>query len=161
MISKKLAKLLNTQIGHELQASQEYLAVSIYFHMENLDGWGSFFRRQSEEERFHAMKIVDFLISVGAEPNVPALSEVKVKFKNALEPVQQALDWEKQVTRQFHNMAQIATDDRDYTTLQFLQWFITEQIEEENTMDKLVSIVKSGINLFQAELILPQPEGHE
>jgi ferritin len=158
MISKQLAKMLNEQIGHELQASQQYLAISIYFHMKQLDGWGAFFRRQAAEERFHAMKILDFLISVDSRPVVPPVEGVSSEFKNDLDPVKASLDWERQVTKQIHDMADQAFKDKDHTSLQFLQWFISEQIEEENLMEKLVALVKSGINMFQAEPLLPTPE---
>ncbi|MCW5946546.1 MAG: ferritin [Fimbriimonadales bacterium] len=158
MISKQLAKMLNEQIGHELQASQQYLAISIYFHMKQLDGWGAFFRRQAAEERFHAMKILDFLISVDSRPIVPSVEGVSSDFKSDLDPVKASLDWERQVTKQIHDMADQAFKDKDHTSLQFLQWFISEQIEEENLMEKLVALVKSGINMFQAEPLLPTPE---
>jgi ferritin len=159
MISKQLAKMLNEQIGHELQASQQYLAISIHFHLKQLDGWGAFFRRQSDEERFHAMKIVDFLVSVDSRPIVPPTEAATSDFKNDLDPVKASLDWEREVTKQIHDMADQAFKDKDHTSLQFLQWFISEQIEEENLMEKLVALVKSGINMFQAEPLLPTPEG--
>lgn len=158
MISKQLAKMLNEQIGHELQASQQYLAISIYFHMKQLDGWGAFFRRQAAEERFHAMKILDFLISVDSRPIVPSVEGVSSDFKSDLDPVKASLEWERQVTKQIHDMADQAFKDKDHTSLQFLQWFISEQIEEENLMEKFVALVKSGINMFQAEPLLPTPE---
>jgi ferritin len=153
--------MLNEQIGHELQASQEYLSVSVYFAMKQLDGWAAFFRRQSDEERSHAMKIFDYLLSIDAQPEIPALAAVKIRFKDDLEPVKQSLSWEQTVTKQFHEMAERATLDKDYTTLNFLQWFIVEQIEEENTMEKLVAMIESGINMFQAEPLLPKPEDLE
>lgn len=158
MISKELLHLLEAQVGHELEASHRYLGMAVYFAHQNLDGWAEWFYRQSEEERGHALRIIRFLVDVGAEFNLPAIAEVKTQFESPLEAVQKALAWEQQVTKQFHQMAQTALAQNDFTSFQFIQWFLEEQVEEEASMEKLVSIIQSGINLFQAESLLEREE---
>lgn len=159
MINDKVAKLLAEQVGHELKASQEYLGLAIFFAGHRLDGWKAFFLRQSEEEREHALRIVNFLLDVGYDYEIPAVPTVDPsKIGSALEAVQSALNWERSVTQLFRDMATLAHAEKDYISAQFLDWFLNEQIEEENLMDKLVAIVESGMNLFQAERLLPEPE---
>ena len=94
---------------------------------------------------------------------LPAVAEASTDFADAQAAVQSALDSERSVSRQFDAMAAIASEQGDYRGLQFLQWFINEQVEEEATMGKLVDLIASGINLFQAQQYLPDPhaEGGE
>jgi bacterioferritin B len=155
MIKPSLEKLLNEQIGHELRASNAYLGIAAYFGLQSLDLWAGYFYRQSEEERGHALKIVSFLVDVGAAVKVPAIGEVATEYKSGLAAVEWALENEREVTQQFHRMAKAALDEGDFTTLQFLQWFIGEQVEEESSMQKLIDIIRSEPNLFRAEELLP------
>ncbi len=157
MLDQELVNALNKQIGSEFSASNHYLAIAGYFAKQSLDDWAAFFFMQSDEERMHALKITNFLIDNDAELYFPAISEQRLDFATALEAVESALDSERAVTKQFNDMAFIASQNRDYRGLQFLQWFIDEQVEEEASMGKLVDLLKSGINLFQAQQYLPQP----
>jgi ferritin len=155
MISTALATQLRTQIGHEFTASHTYLGMSAYFRSQNLDGWANFFERQANEERDHALKIFHFLLEVGETVELPAIPSVSVSYESALETVQKSLQYEQKVTKSFQTMAQTAVRDEDFTGLQFLNWFLSEQIEEEATFEKLIALIESGINLFQAESLLP------
>ncbi len=155
MISNALATQLRAQIGHELTASHTYLGMAAYFRSQNLDGWANFFERQASEERDHALKIVHFLLETGETIELPAIPSVPVSYENALETVQKSLQYEQKVTKSFQNMAAGAVKDGDLTGLQFLNWFLNEQIEEEATFQKLIALIESGINLFQAEALLP------
>jgi ferritin len=156
MLSKTLAKALNSQIASEFSASNHYLAIATYFAQQSLDEWAAFFMRQSEEERMHGLKILTYLIDNDAEVHLPAVAEARTDFDDALQAVSSALASERMVTQQFNDMAFIASENKDYRGLQFLQWFINEQVEEEATMGKLVDLVKSGLNLFQAQQYIPQ-----
>ncbi len=158
MLSKKLVKALNVQIGSEFSASNHYLAIAAYFAKQSLDDWADFFYTQSEEERMHGLKILRFLIDNDAEVSLPAIKEASLDFKDNLAAVNSALESERNVSKQFDNMATIASKEGDYRGLQFLQWFINEQVEEEATMGKLVDLVASGINMFQAQQFLVHPE---
>lgn len=156
MLSIPLAQALNKQIASEFSASNHYLAIAAYFAKQSLDDWAGFFFRQAEEERMHGMKILNYLIDNDAEVHLPAVAEARTDFDDALKAVSSALESEHKVTRQFNDMAAIASDNKDYRGLQFLQWFISEQVEEEATMGKLMDLVKSGLNLFQAQQYIPK-----
>lgn len=159
MISKKVASLLEEQIGHEFSASQKYLSMAIWFAGQNLGGFSDFFMKQSAEERGHALKIVHFLTEVGLTPSLPAMDAAPPKYKDALDCATQALHSEQAVTKQFQKMAKTALAEDDYASFEFLQWFIKEQVEEEASMEHLIALISSGMNLFQAESLLSH--GHD
>ena len=158
MLTSALAQALNKQIASEFSASNHYLAIATYFAKQSLDEWAAFFFRQSEEERMHGMKILNYLIDNDADVHLPATKEARVDFPDALAAVSSALESEQKVTQQFNDMAALATKHNDFRGLQFLQWFINEQVEEEAIMGKLVDLVNSGVNLFQAQQYLPVVE---
>jgi bacterioferritin B len=161
MISKRLAELLVAQIESELTAHQNYQGISIYFRRQSLNRWGSLYHDQSVEEASHARKIIDFLIDQDVEFDLPPLPRAKTSFKSGLDAVKATLESERRVSAQFQLMAKAAVEEGDHTSLQFLQWFIEEQVEEERTAQALVDLVASGINLFQAEPLLAAIEGGE
>ncbi len=155
MINEKVAKLLQTQVGEELRACNEYLAAAIYFGSQQLDGFKAFFLRQSEEERGHALKIVNFLIDVDAPLTAPAVPEAKPgDIASPLDAAQKAYKWEQKVTQQFREMAATAHAEKDYISAQFIDWYLNEQIEEENSMDHLAKLLESGLNPFHAEKLI-------
>jgi ferritin len=160
MISKKLAKMLNEQVGHELTAHNIYLGMAAYFGMQDHDKWAEIFHKQSLEERGHATKIIQFLVDVDAQAEIPALPASSVVYKSALEVVKAALTNEQKVTAQFQAMAKAALAENDFTTFQFLQWFIEEQVEEEATMRKFISLLTSEKDEFRAEMIVSELEEH-
>ena len=155
MINPNLKQALNEQIGHELSASNAYLGIAAYFAGMSLDRWAAFFYKQAEEEREHAMKIVRFLIDVDADFSIPAVGEQTTTYGSGMDALQFARKNERDVTAQFHRMADMALAEKDYTTFQFLQWFISEQVEEESSMQKLIDLIKAESNLFRAEELLP------
>jgi len=157
MISTTLSQALNKQIGHELSAHNHYLAIAVYFAKRSLDGWAGFFFRQAEEEREHAMKILNFMLDNDIAPYIPEVQGAKPAFADAAEAVASAVRAERTVTTQFEAMMAIAHQENDYRAVPLLQWFLNEQIEEEATMGKLLDLVQSGINLFQAQDYLPEP----
>lgn len=154
MISSKLTQKLKEQIGHELGAHQQYLAIGTYFAQQSLDRWAALFYKQAAEEKEHAMKIVQFLTDSGEVAHFPAIAAAPTSFKSAADAVSQALQWERTVTGQFQSMAKIALSGGDFVGFQFLQWFLEEQVEEVSSMEKYLALVESGINLFQAEELL-------
>lgn len=156
MISKKLSQMLGKQIGDELSASNYYLATSVYFARNSLDKWAEFFKAQSDEERGHALRIINFLVDVGVDFAIPAVGEVKVKFPSAEYAVESALKHEQKVTKSFQAMAQIALQEKDYTGFQFLQWFLEEQVEEEALMQKCLDVLRGVQNPYEAQLLLPE-----
>lgn len=155
MISEQVAKLLVEQIGSELGAHQKYLGISIYFERQSLSGWARLFRGQALEEAQHAEKIIAFLIDNDVKFDLPALKSATTRYRSAKEAVEASLASEVAVTARFDKLASVALDAGDHRSLQFLQWFIDEQVEEERTARSLLDLIESGINLFQAETLLP------
>lgn len=158
MISKKLTDLLAAQIGHELFASHYYLGIAAYFSDLNLDKWADFFHRQSLEERGHALKVARFLLDVDVKFEIPAVAGCPTRFKSPVDAAKTALGNEQKVTKQFHTMTEAALAEKDYTSFQFLQWFIGEQIEEEATMQKIVDLFETGMNLLESQEHVPSVE---
>jgi ferritin len=154
MISEPVAKLLVAQVASELGAHQTYLGISLYFERQSLHRWAKVFRDQSIEEAEHASKIMVFLLANEVEFDLPGLSAATTHYKSATDAVGVALASEIKVTGQFNTMATAATQAADHRGLQFLQWFIDEQVEEERTMRALLDLLASGVNLFQAQELL-------
>jgi ferritin len=152
IIKEKLVGAMNEQIRSEFSASQQYIAIAIYFDGESLGELANFFYRQSEEERMHAMKFVHFLLEAGAKPIMPDLTEFKNAFASASDAVQYALDQEIKVTNQINNLVTLATAENDHISNNFLQWFVTEQVEEVDSMTTLLQTIKhAGSSLLLVE----------
>jgi len=156
MVHPTLVEKLREQVGHELSASHQYMAVATYFANLSLDGWAQLFFEQSDEERGHARKIIDFLHDAGHTARYDQISAASVTYDSALEVLETCLSWEKLVTKQFQDMAKLCMNEGDFTTFQFIQWFISEQVEEERKLQDLIALVSSGINLFHAQALLPK-----
>jgi ferritin len=159
MISEPLAKLLVAQVSSELGAHQTYLGISLYFERQSLRRWAKVFRDQSIEEAQHASKIMAFLLDNEVEFDLPGLSAATTHYKSATDAVGVALASEVKVTGQFNAMASAALAASDHRGLQFLGWFIDEQVEEERTMRGLLDLLASGVNLFAAEELLDRTIG--
>jgi ferritin len=158
MISAKVAKLLTEQIGHELRAHQTYMGISLHFERQSLDGWAAWFKRQAVEEAGHATKIMTFLIDNDVSFDLPPVGKQPTAFPTATAAVNTALDNELKVSGQFDRIAATARSEEDARSFQFVQWFVEEQVEEERTIRRLLELVESGINLFQAEALLEQAD---
>ena len=154
MISEQPKELLIAQVGHELSAHQTYMGIALHFERESLKGWAKYFRDQATEEAGHGWKIITFLIDNDVEFDLPQVGGAPTTYGSARDAVMTALSSEQRVTAQFEALANAARDANDNRTLQFVQWFIEEQVEEERTMTALLDVIDSGINLFQAEALL-------
>jgi bacterioferritin B len=154
MIAEQPLKLLVAQLGSEFGAHQVYLGISIYFTRQSLNGWAKLFRDQAVEEAEHGSKILEFLVDNDVAFHLPAVPGAPTEFSSARAAIEVAQASERKVTSQFEALANAAREAQDNRTLQFLQWFIEEQVEEERTMASLLDLVDSGMNLFDAELHL-------
>jgi bacterioferritin B len=154
MISDRVRDLLIEQVGHELSAHQAYYGISLYFEGQSLKKWARLFHGQSVEEAQHATKIISFLVDNEVPFDLPAIGAGTAQYASAQAAVQTALESEVRVTGQFNALAEVAKEAADHRSLQFLQWFIEEQVEEERTMRDLLDLLDSGINLFAAEQLL-------
>jgi bacterioferritin B len=148
----KFHSMLQEQVRHEFTASQQYLAVAVWYDGQDLPQLAKHFYRQSLEERNHAMMIVQYLLDNDIAPAITGVDEVRNDFAEAADPVSLALQQEKDVTEEIINLAKIARDEDDYKGEQFMQWFLKEQVEEVAQMTTLLNVVRraSG-NLFDVE----------
>ncbi|MFV0337919.1 MAG: ferritin [Chthoniobacterales bacterium] len=142
LISDNLAAQINTQIGNEFGASLQYTAIAAHFDAESLPQLANFFYRQSNEERDHAMKFVKFLLDTGKRVELPAIEKPISKFAFAEDAVRLSLDQEIKVTDQINSLMDCALKENNHITSTFLQWFVTEQLEEVSSMDQLLKIVQ-------------------
>lgn len=142
MAADAFVTLLNEQIGHEYAAHQQYVACAVYYDAETLPQLARFFYAQALEEREHAMMMVQYLLDADAEVVIPGVAAPQVRFEDIVEPVALALAQEKRVTEQINALAGRARAEGDYTSEQFMQWFIKEQVEEVATMSDLLRVVE-------------------
>jgi bacterioferritin B len=133
---------LNEQIGNEFAAHQQYVACAVYYDAETLPQLARFFYRQALEERDHAMMMVQYLIDADADPVIPGVAAPLTSFGDIVAPVALALEQEKRVSEQINGLAGAAREAGDYTSEQFMQWFIKEQVEEVATMSDLLRVVE-------------------
>jgi ferritin len=137
-------KRLNEQVAYEFAASQQYVAVAVYYDAEALPRLAAFFYAQALEERNHAMMMIQYLLDAGEEAPIPGVSEPRSGFADVVEPVSIALDQERKVSDQIAELAGLARDGGDYQSEQFMQWFLKEQVEEVATMSDLLKVVERG-----------------
>ncbi len=156
LISKRLAKAFNDQIGNEFGASMQYVSIAAHFNQRQLTLLANLFLKQADEERVHAMKFVKYLLDTKGELQIPAVAAPKPTFASAVDAVEAALAWERDVTRQITALMDVAVKESDYLAQSFLQWFIDEQLEEVVKMDRLVSVIKQSgeKNLLMVEAYL-------
>ena len=158
LVNDKLVELLNQQIQNEFKASAQYVAIAVHFDDASLPSLAKHFYKQAEEERVHAMKFVQYMLDAGAKPEIRGLPNLRNDFTSAADAVQCALDGELEVTRQINNLVDEAAKNKDHMTHTFLQWFVSEQVEEEATITaiidqlKLVKDSQSGMFLMDKEL---------
>lgn len=152
LISTKLNEAMNKQIGSELGASNQYLQIATFFEEESLIELADFFYRQSDEERMHALRFVNYLVDAGGHVAIPAIAEPPHTIESAEQAAQMALDWEMEVTRQINNLMDLAIEEKDHIAQEFLRWFTEEQLEEVSTMDELLGVIRrAGDQLLLVE----------
>ncbi|HEX8552679.1 MAG TPA: ferritin [Abditibacteriaceae bacterium] len=142
LISEEMNAAINEQIGNELNASMQYIAIANYFASEDLLELSQHFYRQSDEEREHALRFLKFVLDAGGQPEISTITGPKNRFSTAAEAIQTALDGEFEVTRQINALVDLAVRERDHITHNYLQWFVTEQLEEVSSMSTLLKVVQ-------------------
>jgi bacterioferritin B len=136
------SEALNEQVAHEFAASQQYVAIAVYYDTETLPGLASHFYRQALEERNHAMMIVQYLLDSDHAVVVPGVEAPRTDFSDPAAPVALALEQEKKVTEQIVALARLAREEGDLVGEHFLGWFLDEQREEVASMSDLLRIVE-------------------
>lgn len=158
----RFADALNEQIGYEFTASQQYIAVAVYYDAQTLPQLAGHFYRQAVEERNHAMIIVQYLLDAGEPVVIPGVAAPKTDFADATEPVALALEQEKRVTDQIVALVKLAREEGELVGEQFLHWFLQEQREEVASMTDLLAVVERGRdNLLLVEEYLARQAGGE
>jgi ferritin len=155
MLSKKMETALNKQVHAELYSAYLYLAMSSYFESVNLPGFASWMKIQTQEETAHAMKIYDFVHERGGSVKLAAIEAPPAKWRSPLAAFEAALAHEQKVTGLINSLTTLANQQKDHASGIFLQWFVTEQVEEEATADDIVNklklLGKSGHGLFMMD----------
>ena len=142
MISKIMQDAINDQIQKELYSSYLYLSMSAYFADKNLSGFAHWMRVQEAEEREHAMKLYDFLLERGGRANLKAIDAPKTEWTSTLEVAEEVAAHEAKVTASIYALYETALKEKDYPTQIMLQWFISEQVEEEKNAAEIVANLK-------------------
>jgi bacterioferritin B len=153
MPNSRFADALNEQIAHEFAASQQYVAIAVYYDSETLPELAAHFYRQAVEERNHAMMIAQYLLDADLPVHIPAVEAPQTEFGDAVAPVSLALEQERKVTEQISGLAALAREEGELVGAQFLDWFLKEQREEVSSMSSLLAIVERATesNLLLAE----------
>jgi len=159
MISEKMQEALNEQVNAELYSAYLYLSMQAFFESINLPGFANWMRVQTQEELVHAMKIYDFLNERNGRVTLKAIAQPQTKWDSPLAAFKAAYEHEQKVTGLINNLVNLAIEEKDHATNSFLQWFVTEQVEEESSVDQVVQNLKKmvdkapgGIFLLDREL---------
>ncbi|MEW6157668.1 MAG: ferritin [Verrucomicrobiota bacterium] len=152
---------INEQIGNEFCASLQYVAIASHFAGDALPELAAHFYKQAEEERDHAMRFVKYVVEAGGTVEIPAIPKPTIGFKSVEEPVRLSLEQEKTVTNQINALVELALKESDHITKNFLNWFLTEQLEEVSSMQDLLRVVERAgeRNLLYVEDYLARHHG--
>lgn len=158
MISKKVNEAINAQINAEMFSSYLYLSMSAWLGQKNLSGFSGWMRVQAQEELFHAMKMYDYLIERGGFVELRTIAEPKTFWDSTYEVVEDVVDHEEKVTGLINSLVDIAISEKDHASNIFLQWFVTEQVEEEasvgGVLERMKMIKDDSAGLFALDMEL-------
>ena len=167
MFTKKMQEKMNDQIHHELESAYIYLSLAAYFEAENYLGFAHWMKMQFEEEMAHAFRFYDYIHSRGARVILQTIEAPPAEFDSPLAAFEKSLAHEQKITADIHHLYKLATEENDYPSLSFLQWFIDEQVEEEEHVGGVVEDIKRvsesehGLLMLDRELGQRQPEEEE
>ena len=142
MISKTMEQAINEQINKELYSSYLYLSMAAYFEGKNLPGFATWMRVQADEEREHGMKFFEYLVDRGANVELKPIAGPATDWKTSLDAFKQVQEHEAFVTASINALYELALKEKDYPTQVLLQWFITEQVEEEKNAAEIVQQIE-------------------
>src|SRR5919202_5071250 len=165
MLGKAVEDAMNEQIKNEFFSAYQYLSMAAYCESENLPGFAQWMRAQSQEETEHAMKFYDFILDRNGRVVLQGIEKPVVEFGSPLDVFERALEHEKKVTAMINDLYALAVRENDYASQTFLQWFVTEQVEEEKNAGDVVQTLKmigdSSEALFLLDRELGQRENDE
>ena len=160
MQNEKMIQAINDQVNKEFFSAYFYLAMQAYFSSLNLDGFANYFRVQIQEERDHALGFFNYLNKIGGKIILTEIKEPKNEFSSPQEVFELALKHEQFITQSIYELMDISREIKDHTTEIFLQWYITEQVEEEENMGRVLNKLKlikedgAGLFMLDSELAL-------
>ena len=158
MLKDKIQTAINKQIELEASSSQFYLAMASWTETTGLTGTSEFLYKHSDEERFHMLKLVRFVNERGGKALIPQLSQPPAEFESLSNIFELLLEHELNVTDSINNIVDLCLSEKDYTTYNFMQWYVSEQMEEEalarTILDKLklIGADKGGLYMFDRDL---------
>lgn len=158
MLTKKIEQALNAQVEFEAASSQYYLAMASWAEVQGLNGVATFLYGHSDEERIHMIKLLKYINERGGHGVVPTLKAPPAAYKNVSEVFETVLKHETKVSAAINDLVDLCLKEKDYSTHNFLQWYVTEQIEEEalarNNVDKLKFMggEKAALYLFDRDM---------
>ncbi len=167
MISDAMAKRLNEHLNVEFFAFYQYLSMAAYCHSKALNGFAHWFSMQADEEQMHAMKIYNYIIDVDQDVELLPIKKPTAQFDSILDCMEKALAHEQHVTACINDLAGASLENKDHATLIFLQWFVTEQVEEEAAVRDIVDQLRmvgdsgEGLLMLDRELAQRKPEAAE
>jgi ferritin len=159
LLGTAIEEAMNEQIKNELFSAYQYLSMAAYCESENLPGFAQWMRAQSREEMEHAMKFYDFILERNGRVALRALDGPLVEFGSPLEVFEQALEHERRVTAMINDLYALAVRENDYASQTFLQWFVTEQVEEEKNAGDVVETLKMVGDKSEALFLLDRELG--
>lgn len=159
MLSQKMEENLNKQINAEMYSAYLYLAMSSYFEEQNLPGFANWMYIQAQEEMTHAMKIYRYINDRGGKVTLYPIDGPPDSWENAIQVAEEVFTHEKQVTEMIHKLVNMARDEKDHSTDNMLQWFVSEQVEEEKNADELLQQLKIVNGEGQGMLMLDRELG--
>jgi ferritin len=155
MLDSKIEKALNEQVGAELFSAYLYLSMSAYFESQNLKGMASWMRVQTQEETIHALKLFDFIHERDGRVVLGPVEAPKIEWDSPLNAFEEAYKHECMITGRINDLVNLAVGEGDHAANTFLQWFVTEQVEEEASVKAIVDQLKlvgdSGVALFMLD----------
>lgn len=158
-MDEKVQEAINEQIRAELHSAYVYLAMSAHFSEANFDGFATWMKLQAQEELGHAMRLYDYVLERGGHVDLRSVDAPPHDFGTPLEIFEMALEHEKKITAMIHSIYQIAREKNDYATEMHLQWFVTEQVEEEDSAGRAVEQLRLAGGSTPALLMLDRQFG--
>jgi len=158
MISKNMEKALNQQLNFELFSAYQYAACASHLERESLNGFTHWMKMQAQEELAHAAKFYNYIMDVGGHVAFTQIDAPKCEFTSVLNVFENVLEHEQEVSKEIHKLVDLALKENDHPTHQFLQWFVSEQVEEEKVAEDIVQQLRmigdnaNGLFMMDREL---------
>jgi len=159
MLNTKLQDALNKQVNAELYSSYLYLSMSSYLTQQNLSGAATWMRMQAQEELEHAMKIFDYIHTRGGCVTLTAIEQPPAEWDSALDVFEKAYEHEQKITQMINDLVDLAIAEKDHASHNMLQWFISEQVEEEESVKSIVEKLRLVANAHGGRLLIDKELG--